>query len=326
MKVAITGASGHIGSCLVRELIQEKVQVRVLVHRSGKSLEGLPVETIQGDLLNPQILYKLCRDIDVVFHLAAQIAIDKKSAQNARQVNTEGTRNLAETCLKLKVPRLIHFSSIHALNVHPLERVMDENRDLVIHSKQVYESSKAEGERIILSAAEKGLHAVILSPTAVLGPYDYHHSYLGQALIRIYRNKLPVLVPGGYNWVDVRDVARAAISSVEKGRKGERYILGGHWNSLQELSKLISQISDQKTPRIIAPLFIARIGLPFIRLFSIINNEHPLYTKDSLNILKESHQNISSGKAVNELDFHPRPLIETLRDTFEWYKQQGLML
>ena len=101
MKVAITGASGHIGSCLVRELIQEKVQVRVLVHRSGKSLEGLPVETIQGDLLNPQILDKLCRDIDVVFHLAAQIAIDKKSAQNARQVNTEGTRNLAETCLKL---------------------------------------------------------------------------------------------------------------------------------------------------------------------------------------------------------------------------------
>jgi dihydroflavonol-4-reductase len=133
------------------------------------------------------------------------------------------------------------------------------------------------------------------------------------------------LVPGGYNWVDVRDVARAAITSVERGRKGERYILGGHWSSLKELSELVSQISGQKTPGVVAPLFIAKIGLPFIKLFSIMNGEHPLYTKDSLDILKESHQNISSGKASNELDFHPRPLIETLKDTFDWYKQQGLM-
>ena len=325
MRVAITGASGHIGSCLVRELLKEKAQIKVLVHRSGKSLEGLPVEIIRGNLLDSQTLEKLCRDTDVVFHLAAQIAIDKKSAQNAREVNTEGTQNLAETCLKLKIPRLIHFSSIHALKVHPLDKLMDESRELASNSKQVYESSKAEGERIILHAAEKGLHAVILSPTAVLGPCDYQHSYQGQALIRIYRNQLPVLVPGGYNWVDVRDVSRAAIASAEKGRKGERYILGGRWYSLKELSELISHISGQKTPKVVAPLFIARIGLPFIRLYSVMKGEHPLYTKDSLDILKESHRNISSGKAGKELDFHPRPLIESLRDTFEWYKQQGLM-
>ncbi len=325
MKVAITGASGHIGSCLVRELMQQGSQVRVLVHRSRKALEDIPVEIIEGDLSDIETLETLCQGVDVVFHLAAQIAIDRKSGKQVLQTNIEGTRNLTEVCLRQQVPRFIHFSSIHALNVHPLDQVMDESRDLIVKTKRVYELSKAQSERIVLNAAEKGLHAVILSPTAVIGPYDYHHSYLGQALIRIYTNKLPLLIPGGYNWVDVRDVVQAAIVSIKKGRKGERYILAGHWGSLKELSEMISQISGQKTPEIVVPLAIAYIGLPFIRLFSAMKGEHPLYTKDSLDILKESHGNISYEKATGELGFNSRPLAESLADTFTWYKQQGFI-
>jgi len=325
MKVAITGASGHIGSCLVRELLQQKAQVRVLVHRSRKTLEDLPVEMVEGDLSDIETLETLCQGVDVFFHLAAQIAIDRKSAEPVMQTNIEGTRNLTEVCLRQQVPRFIHFSSIHALNVHPLDQVMDESRNLIVKTKRAYELSKAESERIVLNATKKGLNAVTLIPTAVIGPYDYHHSYLGQALIRIYTNKLPVLVPGGYNWVDVRDVVQAAIASIKKGRKGERYILAGHWSSLKELSEMTSRISGQRTPGLVAPLAIAYIGLPFIRLFSVLKGKHPLYTKDSLDILKEAHQNISYKKAGKELGYNPRPLDKSLTDTFTWYRQQGFI-
>ncbi len=325
MKVAITGASGHIGSCLVRELTTQGAQIRVLLHQSRKPFEGFPLEIIEGDLLNSHSLEVLCKEVDVVFHLAAQIAIDRKSEAQVLQTNIKGTENLLKACEKQRVPKLIHFSSIHALDIYPLDRVMDENRNLIVNTKRVYELSKAEGERLVLKAVEKGLNAVILTPTAVIGPYDYHNSYLGQALIRIYKNQLPVLVPGGYDWVDVRDVVHAALASVKNGRRGERYILSGHWSSLKELSGVISTISGGRTPGIVAPLFVAQIGLPFIRLLSALKGEHPLYTRDSLEILKESHRNISFAKAERELDYHPRSLVESLTDTFAWYKHQGLI-
>jgi len=325
MKVAVTGASGHIGSCLVRELVRQGNQVKVLVHRSRNTLDELQVELVEGDLLSADTLERLCINAEVVFHLAARIAIDRKSNNQVYHTNIEGTQKLVDVCLKQHIPRFIHFSSIHALDVHPPDQPMDENRQLISKTNMAYELSKAESERIVLKASEKGLHAVILNPTAVIGPYDYHKSYLGQALIRIYKNSLPVLVPGGYNWVDVRDVVQAAIASVSKGRKGERYILSGHWSSLKKLSEMISRISSRKTPRIVVPLFIAKIGLPVIQLISLIRGEHPLYTYDSLEILKHAHQNISCGKAGRELGYHPRPLEESLRDTFAWYIQQGII-
>jgi dihydroflavonol-4-reductase len=325
MKVAVTGASGHIGSCLVRELIKQGDKVKILVHNSRTALDELHVVQIEGDLLDRNSLEQLCKGADVVFHLAAQIAIDRKSNDQVYRTNIEGTRNLIDVCIKEHIPKFIHFSSIHALDVFPLDKVMDENRPLTGKSGMAYEYSKAESERIVLKAAENGLHVVILNPTAVFGPYDYHRSYLGQALIRIYRNSLPVLVHGGYNWVDVRDVVKAAIASVLKGRTGERYILSGHWCSLKELSQLISTISGKKTPCVMAPLLVAQIGLPFIRLISKIRGEHPLYTMDSLDILKHSHRNISCEKAIRELGYNPRPLSESLADTFTWYIQQGFI-
>jgi dihydroflavonol-4-reductase len=326
MKVAVTGASGHIGGCLIRELIKKGFQVRVLVRRSKQALQDLPLELVEGDLLDIASLYELCKEVDVVFHLAAQIAIDRKEEKQVLETNIKGTENLLEVSRKLQIPRFIHFSSIHALDVHPLDKVMDESRNLISETNRVYELSKVESERSVLAAAAGGLNALILNPTAVIGPFDYHQSYLGQALVRIYNNKLPVLVVGGYNWVDVRDVVQATLASVTQGRKGERYILSGHWSSLKQLSEMIAEISGKRTPRLVAPLLVAHVGLPFIRLFSKLKGEHPLYTKDSLDILKESHQNISNQKARIELGFNPRPLAVSLADTFEWYKQQGLLL
>jgi dihydroflavonol-4-reductase len=325
MNISITGGSGHIGNCLIRELINKGHKVKALVHNYNSSLKNLDLELITGDLNDKTTLEYLCAGADVVYHLAAQIVIDGSNKYLVYSTNVNGTKNLIEVCIEKKVKRLIHFSSIHAIDPHPLNEVLDENRANIGYTKIIYEKSKAESERIILDAKMNGLDVIVLNPTAVIGPFDFKGSYLGQALIKIYQNKLPMLVPGGYDWVDVRDVVDAAIASITKGRSGERYILSGHYLSLKELSSLIGKISNKKTPKLIAPLFLAKIGLPFIKIYSVLANEHPLYTSESLHILKNSNSLISSKKAKNELGYTTRSLEESLKDTFEWYKQNGII-
>ncbi len=325
MNISITGGSGHIGSCLIRELINKGHKVKALVHNYDHSLKDLDLEIIKGNLTDIESLNDLCKDADVVFHLAAKIDIDGTEKELVYNTNVQGTKNLVDVCTDKKVKRFIHFSSIHAIDPHPLNEVLDENRANVSNTKIIYERSKAEGENIVFEAARNGLNATVLNPTAVIGPYDFKGSYLGQALIKIYQNKLPMLVPGGYDWVDVRDVVNAAITAIDKGRVGERYMISGHYLALKELSSLIGKISNKKTPKLIAPLFLAKLGLPFIRMYSLLANEHPLYTSESLHILKNSNSLISNEKAKNELGYTSRSLEESLRDTFEWYKQNGII-
>jgi dihydroflavonol-4-reductase len=234
MKIAVTGASGHIGICLVRELLKNGALVKVLVHDFENDLAQLDVEMIRGNLLEVESLKKLCKDVDVVFHLAAKIALDNRHSEQVYSVNVTGTKNIVEASQSSGVKKFIHFSSIDAFQLISSEMVLDENRPITESEKAIYAYTKAESERIVMNAVKEGLDAVILSPTAVIGPFDYRGSFLGSALIKIYQNKIPMLISGGYNWVDVRDVAAAAIQSVESGRKGEKYILSGNFCSLKE--------------------------------------------------------------------------------------------
>jgi dihydroflavonol-4-reductase len=322
---AVTGASGHVGNTLCRKLIRQGNTVLALVHRDENDLERMGARIVRGDLLDKQSLENLIRDADVVFHLAAKIAIDERNRYDVIRTNVEGTGNIIEACIGSGKRRFIHFSSIHVFDHFPLDQKLDETRPLIGHSRMIYEHSKTESEKLVLEAAGKGLDAVVLTPTAIIGPYDFKPSLLGRALIQIFRNTLPMLVPGGYNWVDVRDVADAAISAVEKGRQGERYILSGTWLSLIELSQLMSEITRRKTPKRIVPGYVAAIGSPFISVYSRIRKEQPLYTRDSLEILRNSNRNISCKKASEELGYLPRPLEITLKDTFEWFKSNGFI-
>jgi dihydroflavonol-4-reductase len=325
MKVAITGASGHIGSCLVRELVKRNFQVKILVHNFDKNLSQLNVEIVKGNLLDPSVLKTLCEGVDVVFHLAAQIAIDNRNSKKVYETNVTGTRNMVDAAKNAAVKKFVHFSSIHAFQPYPLDEELDENRPMIESDNIMYEFTKAESERVVLDAAKNGLDAVILNPTAVIGPYDYRGSFLGQALIKIYQNKLPMLVPGGYNWIDVRDVVDATIQSVEHGRKGEKYLLSGYYCSLMELSGLISKISGKRTPKLVAPIFLAKLACPFFWIYSSITKKDPLYTFQSLDILVKSPRKISFAKAQKELNYNPRSLESTLRDTFDWYRTNNLL-
>ena len=325
MKVAVTGASGHIGNTLCKELLDQGYEIKALLLEDENDLKQPEIEIIRGNLLNKESLVELCRDVDFVFHLAAKISIDKKEQDLVYQTNVLGTQNIVDVCMSENIKRFVHFSTIHTYNPHPLDETLDETRSQLNHTNMMYEQSKLEGENIVKEAVKHGLDAVIIHPTAVFGPYDYIPSLLGQALIKIVNDDLPMLVPGGYNWVDVRDIAIGTIAACTKGKKGEDYILSGKWMSLKDLSALIGSITNRKTPKRTVSFLLARIGIPFIRIWAILRNEHPLYTKDTIDILKESHQNISCEKAIAELDYFPRPLETSIKDTFDWFKQNGMI-
>lgn len=324
MKAAVTGASGHIGNNICRRLLEEGIQVKALVRNDQRSLEGLNVELVKGDLLDDESLRRLLRDVDVVFHLAAVISIKGNSKGTLNDVNVEGTKRLANLCLNEQIKRFIHFSSIHALNQYPLDTVLTEENALVNHNAFAYDRSKSNAEKVILDLCEKGLNAVILNPTSVIGVHDYKPSLIGQAFLRIAGGKLPALIPGGSDWVDVRDVCQGAISAINKGRKGERYLLSGHWFSIEDLAEEIGKHSKKKKPVKVSTT-LAKLGLPFMSLYSKLSKTHPLYTKESLEILASSNKNISSQKAETELAYVKRPFSETIEDTFNWFKNNQMI-
>ncbi len=321
MKVAVTGASGHIGNCLVRELKKQGAEIKVLVHDFKNDLDKLDVELVKGNLLDPESLNLLCRDVDVVFHLAAKIVLDNRHSEKVYAVNVTGTKNIIDASVSAGVKRFIHFSSIDAFRPVLPGQLLNEECPLTESVKSIYETTKAESERLVNDAVIHGLDAIILCPTAVVGPFDYRGSFLGDALKKIFSNQLPMLISGGYNWVDVRDVADAAIRSVEKGRKGEKYILSGNFSSLLELSELAGKITGKKTPTLLAPVFLAKLACPFLQFYYSITNGKPIYTSQSLNLLINSPKNISFEKAKKELGYIPRPLEQTLQDTFVWYRE-----
>ncbi len=325
MKIAVTGASGHIGVNLCRELIEKGHAVRALVHKNDHGIREIPVEYIQGDLMDPSSLSRLVDGVHIVFHLAAVISIQVKKKEELFAKNVGGTENILRACRRAGVERFIHFSSIHALVHKPFDLILDESRPLALNDRVEYSRSKALAEQRVQEAVKDGLDAVILNPTAVIGPFDYVPSLLGRALVLIHQGKIPALIHGGYDWVDARDVAKAAVVAIEKGKTGERYILSGHWRTLCELAEEVYQISRVRFKKFTCSSGLARIGLPFLKLYCRLNSTQPLYTKDSLKILQTGHSRISSEKAKKSLGFIPRPIEETLRDTYDWYRANGLM-
>lgn len=323
MKIAVTGAHGHVGVNLCKSLAEQGHQVKALTHKNRQGLEHIPVEIIHGDLLDQNSLKPLLDEVEVVFHLGAKISITGDRDGMVQRINAEGTKNMLSAAADAKVKRLIHFSSIHAFQQHPVGLPLDESRPIVVDEGFAYDRSKADGERAVMAAAKNGLDALVLSPTAIIGQADPEPSLIGTAVVDIYNHKIPSLVPGGYDWVDVRDVVAAAITAIENGRTGEKYLLSGHWHSLQEFSGLIRQHSGRKTVNTVLPIWVARFGLPFITMYSQLSGTKPLYTSESLTIISEGNRMIDNSKARKELNFNPRPLTETIADFLIWLKDNA---
>ena len=323
MKIALTGASGHIGANLCRTLLEGNHRLRVLTNRFTDSLEGLDLEVVSGDLMNMTSLRELASGAEVLIHLAASISIN--GDRHILDTNVVGTRNVIDAARTCKVRRLVHFSSIHARVHQPIDQILDEQRPLALSDKIIYNQSKALAEELVLQAVETGLDAVIINPTSVLGPNDYKPSLIGQAIIQLCGGKIPALIPGGYDWVDVRDVVAGTISAMEKGRKGQSYLMSGHFITLTALYEQITLILGKGKKLPLIPFWLAEIGVPFLKAWARICRNKPLYTKESIRILQSAHPNKSSEKAQRELGYSSRPFQVTLRDTIQWFEENGYL-
>ena len=326
MKIAVTGATGHVGANLVRTLVDGGHSVRALVHAGNKrGLDGVGCEFVDGSLGDRASLERAFAGCERVFHLAARISIVPGDEAAVRAVNVDGTRNVVAACENARIGRLVHFSSIHALSPEPQDAVIDETRALTSSPRMPpYDRSKADAERLVLDAVARGLDAIIVNPTAILGPHDYGPSAMGRVLLDLYHRKLPALVDGGFDWVDVRDVVAGAIAAADRAPKGARYLLSGARKTVRELAALVEQITGVRAPRLVSPMWLARVGAPFATAVARIAGKQPLYTSHSLHALR-NHQLVSHEKATRELGYAPRPLVETLTAAYDWFRSAGAL-
>ncbi|MCK9462431.1 MAG: SDR family oxidoreductase [Proteobacteria bacterium] len=325
MTVAVTGASGHVGGNLVRALLAQGREVRVLARQDHRAFAGLEVEIVDGDLFDEDSLARLLDGAETVFHLAARISIVGPEGGLVERTNVLGARNVAAACLAAGVKRLVHASSIHAFSTHPNSEVIDETRALALDRRHLaYDRSKARGTLEVLAAVERGLDAVIVHPSGVIGPNDFKVSRMGAVILDLVHRRLPALIDGGYNWVDVRDVVDGMLAAEKNGRRGERYLLTGRWAHVVELAALVTKFTGRPTPRFRTPLWLAMPASYGSLLWGRVTRTTPKFTPGAVRAVA-MHRYVSHLKATEELGYNPRPLEATIRDTLAWFAEAGMI-
>jgi len=321
--ILITGATGHIGNVLVREYLERRERVRVLV-RTGKTLPalaGLDVEMVHGDILDPDSLECGMRGVSLVYHLAARISLATGPDPETERVNVEGTRNVIAAIRRSGMARLVYASSIYALR-KPLDGIpIDETQPFdVLRCQGAYDCSKARASLAVQREVADGLDAVIVCPTAITGPYDFHESEAGCAIRLYMRPGLKFYVQGAYDFIDVRDATQGFILAAEKGRRGETYILSGDRLTVREMAQTVWDAADCWHASLEVPLWLAYWIADLMPFCNDLTGKKPLFTRYSLDAIC-SNSHISHAKASRELGFHPRPARQAVTDAVRWFQQ-----
>lgn len=325
--IVITGATGHIGNVLVRQLALRNARgetIRVLVPpgETIESLRGTVVEMAVCDVTDYENVLACVRGADVVYHLAGIVSIVGGRAELIRRVNVTGTKNVLDAAGEAGVPRVVYVSSVHAF-VEP-EGGEEINESTPVDPERVlgdYARSKAEATLYARKAAAAGRNIVIVHPTGVIGPYEFRNSHTGAMLKGMMNRRYPVRIGGRYDFVDVRDVAGGIVLAGERGRPGESYILGGNAITVTELFEIVARLCGLKPPRYCAPVWLLKAAAPIVEAWAKMRGKTPTFTRYSLQTLF-SNSNISSEKARRELGYFPRPANETLRDCILWARKE----
>ena len=323
----ITGSSGHVGSNLIRELSKQDYKIRCIDFDGDyRAYEGFDVEVIKGDITNKESLHSVFKNVDIVFHTAALINLDRRYEKQIRQVNVEGTRNVCEAAVKAGVKKLIHFSSVDAFYRFPIEEPLLESRSLIDDPNAVpYDLSKADGQKIVLKFCEKDLDASIIHPTSIVGPNDFKPGLPMQEMVNLANGKRKLLPNWGYNFVDVRDLCITAISAVKLGRTGQNYIVGGEYHLYSYIAELMKQQLGRTVLLTTIPNFVSYLGLPYEYIKSLITGKPRVLTIDTLHTGKTGNKVVPSTLAREELGHSPRPLEETIYDMVSFFQKRGLI-
>jgi dihydroflavonol-4-reductase len=329
VKTFITGASGFVGSAVLRRLIEEKHKVVALVRPSSdrSNLAGLPVEIVTGDLTDPESFAAALIGCDCVFHLAADYRLWVPKPAEMYERNVTGTRNLMLAALKARVERIVYTSSVATLGLNSDGAPADESTpvslsDMIGHYKRSKFLAEVEVKRLV---EEQNLPAVIVNPSTPVGPRDIRPTPTGRVIIDAASGRIPAYVDTGLNLIDVDDVADGHLLALNHGNVGRRYILGAQNMTLREFLTQVATIAEQPPPKVRLPqslvLPVAYIAEGWARL---TEGGEPLITVDGVKLAKKK-MFFSSERAVRELGFRPGPVEGALRNAVNWFRQNNYL-
>lgn len=321
----VTGCTGYVGNVLTKKLLDEGCRVVGLARSREKAqrIFGERAPTlVYGDISDGNALDALFAGDGpfVVIHTIAKVTIGEGSRRELYNVTVEGTREVTARCITHHA-RLLHISSTEALG-----GIFDEDVTYVpdpARCETDYARAKAEADRIVLDAVrERGLNASILLLASVLGPGDYSYSHMTQMMIEFIEGRLPASVKGGYNDFDIRDVADVLPAIVERAKAGESYIFANRPDEINDVLSVIAGMTGRRVPRTL-PLWMAKLGAPFLLLAAKCNGTRPLYTNAALKALR-ARADFPLGKTQRTFGYAPRPLEETVRDHVRFLLDEGM--
>lgn len=321
----ITGATGHLGRTIANLLLAlRKTIVAFVLPRDKKrnfdNQEQGEVHFVEGDIrkfedVEKFLAFKSENTNQIVIHCAGIITVEKSFNQLAYDVNVTGTKNITDVAKKRKVEKFIYVSSVHALKELPKKVLIREQNHFDPNEVNgFYAKTKAEASQYVLDAAKEGLNAIIVHPSGIIGPNDEMNGHFTSVLKNYLDGSLSSIVKGGYNIVDVRDVADGIIKATERGVEGKCYLLSGQYHSVYEIIEIASRVSRRRRIRSVLPIWFVKMFAPLAVLWSKIKKQPPIFTAYSMNALV-SNSNFSNALAVRELGFSVRPFDNTIEDT-----------
>ncbi|MFN0112910.1 MAG: hopanoid-associated sugar epimerase [Blastocatellia bacterium] len=326
MKVFLTGATGFIGGNLARMLLADGHEVRALVRAGSdpRNVAGAPIELVTGDLDNEQNLAEQIVGCDAVFHVAAFYSLWVKDREAIYRSNVAGTKNLLAAAKTARVKRFIHTSSVAAIGVPPAGTLGDETTQTTVEALvSDYKKSKFLAEQAALAAARNGLDVVIVNPSAPIGAYDVKPTPTGEIVLRFLQNRMPAYVHTGLNLIDVEDVARGHILAWQKGRTGERYILGNRNLTLKEILEMLASITGKPAPRLAIPHFIP-LAAAFVDEMMLARyfGKTPQVSFYSVRMSQKA-MHYDSSKAVRELGLPQSSIEGAIEKAVRWFEANG---
>jgi dihydroflavonol-4-reductase len=326
--ILVTGASGFVGSAVARSLVKAGHKVRALVRPSSSrlNLADPRLEIVDGDLLDAGSIERAMKDMRFLFHIAADYRLWARQPDDIVRTNVEGTRSVMNAASRAGVERIVYTSSVATLKARPDGTPSDETFPLDAQSAVgAYKYSKVAAERVVAAMiAERNLPAVIVNPSTPIGPGDVRPTPTGRIIVEAAAGRMPAFIDTGLNLVHVDDVAAGHLAALQKGRIGERYILGGQNVLLADMLRDIARLAGRAPPRLRLPrqlIFPIAYGAEAIAHFT---GREPFVTTTGLRLAKD-RMFFSSAKAERELGYSARPYGDAIADAIAWFRQNGYL-
>ena len=325
MKTLVTGATGFMGSSIVRELLRDGVEVRVLLRKNSPTgnIEGLDVEEAYGDIRDGESVKSALKGCDTLYQTAALFATWVPDSRALYDVNVEGTKTVLNAALEQGVEKVVYTSSIAAIGFHGADSPANEEAEFNLwETGDHYSRSKYLGEVEALKVCKKGLPVVVVNPAMVIGVRDIRPTPAGKSIVDILNKKVPGYIDGGVNLVDVEDVARGHILAAQKGRVGERYILGNENLSLRDYFRLLAEVSGIEPPRWEMPYpVVIALGYAY-QLVASLTKRPPVVTAPAVRV-GSKYAYFDCSKAVNQLGLPQTPIKTTIEKAVNWFRENG---